>query len=148
MAPNSAYMDAMSHSTIIRCAAFACVAIAAGAAGASEFGAAQGRLLGEAGDSRNRVYWSCQINSCTINIRFSDLHLRPRNSAGIIIRPPTQVWLLKADGSHIPALRETPTTIGAANFAFPASAQEEAFAVVVRIDERLHTWWLTGEPLP
>lgn len=64
----------------------------------------------------------------------------------IRIGPPTQVWLLKADGTHIPGLRETPARVGATNFEFPLSAETAAFAVVVRIGDQLHTWWLAAEP--
>jgi hypothetical protein len=115
---------------------------------ASDVGAAEGRLLGQVGESKDRVYWTCRLDACRVSIAFTDRDLRATNAEGVGTRikvgPPTQAWLLKADGSHIPALRQVPTNIGATNFEFPLSAEEEAFAVVVRIADKLHTWWLAA----
>lgn len=140
----------MTHSTtasLILFVALTCASVVTNAA--SDAGAAQGRLLGQVGESKDRVYWTCRPGACRVNIALTDRDLRSTNLEGVGTRikigPPTQAWLLKADGSHIPALRETPTDIGATSFEFPLAVQEEAFAVVVRIADKLHTWWLAAE---
>lgn len=112
----------------------------------AEVGAATARLIGRVAETGDRVYWSCGSNHCAIQIAIEDRALRSsqRTDFGfaITLGPPTQVWLLKADGSLIPPKAQTPTAVGAKNFQFPASARDEAFAVVVRIDRKLHTWWM------
>lgn len=125
----------------------ALVLCGASAHAAGDVGAAEGRLLGRAEGSNSRVYWACRFGACRVNIAIADRGPAQTAATGsrITVGPPTQVWVLKADGSHIPGLRVVPTDIGASNFEFPLSAQEEAFAVVVRIGDRLHTWWLEAE---
>jgi|SRR6185369_232594 len=105
---------------------------------ANEEGAGDARLLGSVGEVKNRVYWACRLNACRVNIAFTPKPVVSEKPQAT----PTQVWLLKADGSTIPGLRALPSDIGATNFEFPLSAQKDAFAVVVRIGDQLHTWWL------
>jgi len=123
--------------------ALLCAGVKAHAAG--EGGAADARLLGSVGEAKDRVYWVCRINACRVNIAFT----RGNPTQPIVsekpVTIPTQVWLLRADGSAMPGLRAIPSSMGATNFDFPLSAQAEAFAVVVRIGDKLHTWWLAAD---
>jgi len=136
-------MNLSAHSLLITLVALMCAGVETYAA--SDVSADEARLLGYAGESKNRVYWTCRLNACRVNIAFTNGNppkpIVSENPAII----PTQVWVLRADGSSISGRRAIPSSIGATNFEFPLSAQEEAFAVVVRIGDKLHTWWLTAD---
>lgn len=91
----------------------------------------------------SQVFWSTQQNVCTIQIRFPsvpDGEQQPQH-------PKTSVWLLKANGTSV-AYQDKPRTIGtsmaghtgeSAIYSFPASAKDEAMAVVVSIDGQMFT---------
>ena len=91
----------------------------------------------------SEVFWSVQSEVCTIQVSFPSLpdgDTQPEH-------PPTQVWLLKSDGTTIATVSE-PTTMGtsmaghtteSAIYTFPQTAHLEAIAVVVSIDGQLFT---------
>jgi hypothetical protein len=109
------------------------------------------------------VQWTRRDGYCTVQIM---LDTKPSAPAKQVMSNPgstpgapkprasaTQVWLLRADGSAMPALRvstELPKNIRQRTvtytYAFPASASQEAAAVAVMIDGRYFVERL--EPFP
>jgi hypothetical protein len=93
------------------------------------------------------VFWSVKSDLCTVQISFPSVRQdqkQPEHSR-------TQVWLLKADGTTIP-LKSKPPTVGISNggwntfsdiYTFAPSAQTEAIAVVVSIDDQIFVERLT-----
>ena len=93
------------------------------------------------------VIWTVRTDHCTLQVVFpnagriaqamqDDPELKPQ-------RPRVQVWLLKADGSLIaPTQRAEPgkSTYGQPEvlFAFPLSADREAVATAIRVDEAFY----------
>ncbi|MDB6024401.1 MAG: hypothetical protein JWM68_624 [Verrucomicrobiales bacterium] len=87
------------------------------------------------------VHWSIQGDSCTVQITLPAVPLEQKQPEHAQI----QVWLLKSDGTVIPQNRKPSTPwistmgfkIDHLRYSFPPSAQTEAVAVVVSIDEEL-----------
>ena len=96
------------------------------------------------------VIWTVRAEHCTLQVVFpnagriaqamrDDPKLKPQ-------RPSVQVWLLKADGSLIaPTQRAEPGTKDIRQpygvevlFAFPLSADKEAVAVAIRVDDAFY----------
>ena len=88
----------------------------------------------------SHVCWMIQTNLCVLDICFPGT----RDSEPAADHPPTQVWLLKTDGTVIPKegggilLHRPMGDWGYDNtaYTFPLSAKTEACAVVVRIGEQ------------
>ena len=85
------------------------------------------------------VIWTVRAEHCTLQVVF------PKTSrvSPAIQRPHIQVWLLKADGSLIaPTQRAEPgkRTYGQPEvlFAFPLSADKEAVAAAIRVDDAVY----------
>ena len=85
------------------------------------------------------VIWTVRTDHCTLQVVF------PKTSrvSQAIQRPRVQVWLLKADGGLIaPTQRAEPgkSTYGQPEvlFAFPLSADREAVATAIRVDEAFY----------
>jgi hypothetical protein len=85
------------------------------------------------------VIWTVRAEHCTLQVVF------PKTSrvSPAIQRPRIQVWLLKADGSLIaPTQRAEPgkRTYGQPEvlFAFPLSADKEAVAAAIRVDDAFY----------
>jgi hypothetical protein len=85
------------------------------------------------------VLWTARTDHCTLQVVF------PKTSrVSQAIQPPrVQVWLLKADGSLIaPTQRADPgkRTSGQPEvlFAFPLSADREAVAAAIRVDDAFY----------
>ncbi len=85
------------------------------------------------------VIWTVRTDHCTLQVVF------PKTSrvSQAIQRPRVQVWLLKAEGSLIaPTQRAEPgkSTYGQpeALFAFPLSADREAVAAAIRVDDAFY----------
>lgn len=96
------------------------------------------------------VIWTVRVDHCTLQIVFpnagriaramqDDPKLKPQ-------RPRVQVWLLKADGGLIaPTQRVEPDQKGIRQpygaevlFAFPLSADKEAVAAAIRVDDAFY----------
>ena len=85
------------------------------------------------------VIWTVRVDHCTLQVVFpnaSRVNLKQQ-------RPSVQVWLLKADGSLIaPTQRAEPgkRTYGQPEvlFAFPLSADREAVAAAIRVDDAFY----------
>jgi hypothetical protein len=101
------------------------------------------------------VLWTVRADQCTLQVVFpnagriaqavqNDPKLRPQ-------RPHVQVWLLKADGSLIAPLRRLEPGVPAAgkrnprqpygvevNFSFPLSADGEAIAAAIQVDDSFY----------
>ena len=85
------------------------------------------------------VIWTVRVDHCTLQVVFpnaSRVNLKQQ-------RPSVQVWLLKADGSLIaPTQRAEPDkrTYGQPEvlFAFPLSADREAVAAAIRVDDAFY----------
>lgn len=85
------------------------------------------------------VIWTVRADHCTLQVVF------PKTSrvSQAIQRPSVQVWLLKADGSLIaPTQRAEPgkRTYGQPEvlFAFPLSADKDAVAAAIRVDDAFY----------
>jgi hypothetical protein len=85
------------------------------------------------------VIWTVRAEHCTLQVVF------PKTSrvSQAIQRPSVQVWLLKADGSLIaPTQRAEPgkRTYGQPEvlFAFPLSADKDAVAAAIRVDDAFY----------
>ena len=95
------------------------------------------------------VLWTVRAEACTLQVVFPNLG-RIGVAKFTLPRPAVQVWLLKADGTLIaPTRRAEPgTTAGDKNprqpygvevlFAFPRSADKEAVAAAIRIDDAFY----------
>jgi len=104
-------------------------------------------------DEVSSVSWSASRSdeyACAIQISFIPVREGKPQPA----HPKTQVWLLKADGTVIPQTNVA-QRIGFGNaghntemdsYAYPRSATEDAFAVVVSIGERLFVERLRSDP--
>jgi hypothetical protein len=85
------------------------------------------------------VIWTVRTDHCTLQVVF------PKSSrvTQAIQRPRVQVWLLKPDGSLIaPTQRAEPgkSTYGQPEvlFAFPLSADRDAVATAIRVDDAFY----------
>jgi hypothetical protein len=107
------------------------------------------QFLGQVGAAKDRIYWACQADACRLRIVFTNGPPIPKVDprSGKLVPLVTQAWLLKADGSVIP-YRGTGSNIGRDMFLFPLEARGEAFAVAVRIDDRLYSWQLAQDAPP
>jgi hypothetical protein len=93
------------------------------------------------------VIWTVRTEHCTLQVVFPKTG---RFSLPMRERPRVQVWLLKADGSLIaPTQRAEPDTTSHENvsrhpyadeilFAFPLSADKEAVAAAIRVDDAFY----------
>jgi hypothetical protein len=93
------------------------------------------------------VIWTVRAEHCTLQVVFPTagrvaqaMHDNPKLTPQ---RPSVQVWLLKADGSLItPTQRAEPgkRTYGQSEilFAFPLSADKEAVAAAIRVDDAFY----------
>jgi hypothetical protein len=85
------------------------------------------------------VIWTVRVDHCTLQVVFPKagrVELQQQ-------RPSVQVWLLKADGNLItPTQRAEPgkRTYGQPEvlFAFPLSADKEAVAAAIRVDDAFY----------
>ena len=92
------------------------------------------------------VIWTVRVENCTLQVVFPKAGRVTLKSQ----RPSVQVWLLKADGSLIaPTQRAEPGTTAREKdirqpygvevlFAFPLSADKEAVAVAIRVDDAFY----------
>ena len=90
------------------------------------------------------VLWTVRTDHCTLQVVFPNAARVPRNAK----TPDVQVWLLKADGTTIAPTRRLDPSASDKNlrqpmgteilFDFPLSADRDAVAAAIRVDDVFH----------